>query len=118
MRRRRLLLLLAGCAAVVLAFALAWPRDREPEYQGRKLSYWLSAYNTSYPGVLIYDSRVARAVRSAGTNALPFLLEWVRYEHPARKLRWLVQFDKLPPPLRIPVVREWLSGERRELRAN
>jgi len=50
---------------------------REPTYQGRTLTFWLSQLDASWmpPGS---SSRIEaeHAIRSIGTNALPFLLKW------------------------------------------
>jgi hypothetical protein len=65
--------------AVVLGIAF-WPGEKEPEYQGKKLSEWLT--------VSTYDPRDAsEAVNVIGTNALPFLLKWADFEYPRWKRR-------------------------------
>jgi hypothetical protein len=40
-RERRIFLVLLACGVVAVVVALVWPREREPEYQGTKLSEWL-----------------------------------------------------------------------------
>jgi HEAT repeat protein len=61
---------------VMLAGVIAWQamRQREPVYQGKRLSVWLEVLNRertpSHP-----DDRVAQAIRHMGTNALPVLIE-------------------------------------------
>ncbi|MGO8928124.1 MAG: HEAT repeat domain-containing protein [Limisphaerales bacterium] len=44
--------------------------QREPEYQGKRLSYWLERPNG--------DDRDKEAIRQIGTNAFPFLIKWLR----------------------------------------
>ena len=100
---RRVIVVLLACVVVAGVVAFVRPGEREPVYQGKKLGFWLLACNPRTPGLLIYDSQVARAVREAGTNALPFLLEWVRYERPAWKDRLLTRFDKLLGKLAAPL---------------
>ena len=84
MKRRWVILVLIGCAVAAIVIGLVWPREREPEYGGKKLSEWLAAYGSS-PSNESY-SRQAReaggAVRNIGSNALPCLLKWIRYERP------------------------------------
>jgi len=94
MRKRRFYLLLIGVLALigVLVWILSGPR--EPEYEGRKLSEWVS--NLS-PKSYYYSTRVEtksrsqvakeaeRAIRGMGTNAVPYLVRWIRYERPAWK---------------------------------
>ncbi len=66
-------------AALIAAFARRAPP--EPCYKDRQLSDWLAICR---PGVGPWDTggEAELAVRSIGTNALPFLLEWIRYELP------------------------------------
>jgi HEAT repeat protein len=71
MKRRRLILICSGIFAL-LAFAF-WPGDAEPEYQGKKLSWWLSQRGYATIG----------AVDAIGTNGLPSLVEWIAYEPPS-----------------------------------
>jgi hypothetical protein len=81
-RGRRILLVVAACGVLVVVAALMWPREREPVYQGKKLSEWIQgegAVMREYvPGVTERADAVRRdAVRHIGTNALPFLLKWI-----------------------------------------
>ena len=75
-RRKRVILLACG----VLALGLLWQvlRDREPSYQGRTLSEWVEQVGPAY---LWNDSdEEVKAVRAIGTNAIPTILKWIRYE--------------------------------------
>ncbi len=81
-RGRRVLLVLLGCAVVAVIIAVAWPREREPVYQGKKLSEWMALYSTSRPASPA-QLEAAAAVRQIGTNALPHLLRWIVRENPA-----------------------------------
>jgi hypothetical protein len=82
--RRKWLLMLAAGAALIITLAFVLPlskREPEPTHNGRTLSEWLKDYrrperNWGMP------TEAELAVRSIGTNALPFLLEWIRYELP------------------------------------
>jgi hypothetical protein len=78
----------------VVAF---WPGEREPEYSGKKLSEWL------IEGPFVYDGprsgmeqEAMEAVRHIGTNALPYLLRWMRYERPPWKDRLYALLMKFP----------------------
>ena len=84
MKRGRLaLLILCGCVLVAGVVWVAWPREREPEYQGRKLSEWLQIYGESFYSspsddvALAKDREVKKAVQHIGTNAVPWLLRWL-----------------------------------------
>ena len=78
MPKRRLIL--ACCSALAIAVTvtlLLWPH--EPSYQGRPLSYWvrlLSIRSRFQPG----RDEAETALRLAGTNAVPFLVKWVKGE--------------------------------------
>jgi len=67
------LLLLIGVALYL--FSLSTP---EPVYGGRKLSDWLHDYN--FATTSERHIRAEDAVRHIGTNALPFLLNWIDYK--------------------------------------
>jgi hypothetical protein len=78
-------------AMAAVALALTWcaflrPRA-EPKYQGRYLSQWLALYD--HAG----DTTAAHAVQVIGTNALPYFIEWMRYQPTARTLS---SYDNLP----------------------
>jgi hypothetical protein len=80
-KRRRIVLLIACPIAVAVLLWLLRP-SREPFYEGRSLSQWLTMYRFAAVEKAPSKDRemAAEAVRSIGTNALPLLLEWIRYE--------------------------------------
>jgi len=69
------------CALAVAAVAF-WPEPKEPEYNGKKLSEWLHDEPLFVPiqgrQRAWMKTQSAEAVRHIGTNALPFLLRWIR----------------------------------------
>jgi HEAT repeat protein len=71
-------------AGVLVAITLAVVRrPREPVYDGETLSYWMEHYHRASAGSLMLVNPSAReAVRTAGTNALPYLIQWMK--RPAR----------------------------------
>jgi len=69
------LLLLLG-----LVVLLVWPR--QPFYRGRSLEFWIGGQF-----VPAAAGEAAEAIHQMGTNAIPYLLRWIRYETPAWKLR-------------------------------
>jgi len=73
----RIIFTLAGIAIICLArWILFIPR--QPSYNGKPLSYWMSRYEVRIRGkVALYstDHEVDKAVREIGTNALPYLLK-------------------------------------------
>ena len=83
-----------------------WPGEREPEYKGRKLSEWLM---TPVDDSERIASEAKEAIRHMGTNALPWLVKWIRYE-PASWRRKL-SITKLPAWLRSSRVMVWLVND-------
>jgi hypothetical protein len=108
----------AVVAAAVIAAAF-WPREKEPVYQGKKLSEWLDRYYRNSGITSNYDpaklSEAQDAVRSMGTNAVPLLLKWMRYESPAWRKKALSAFSRRNWPLGKTLV--WLVQGSRERRA-
>jgi hypothetical protein len=86
---------LAGLGVVAL-----WPAEREPEYDGKKLSEWLEicTYQDAKSPV---RQRGEEAIRHIGTNGLPWLLHWMDYEIPGwkRKLLYSKYWRTVPAPL-------------------
>lgn len=81
--RKRYLWTVFACAAVLLAFAYVFECQKGPRYQGRALGTWLMVYYESdRPNRHGTRGPAAAALREAGTNAIPTLLEWMRYETP------------------------------------
>src|SRR5437763_1005229 len=107
MRRRRLILLLAGCALTAILVALLWTRDREPEYQGKFLSQWLAQYRDHD----VEDGAAAAGVREIGTKALPWLLKWLRYERAPWRGKLLSAVNKLPAVLSKSSIAENLRSD-------
>src|SRR4051812_17169946 len=66
----------AFCAALFLLGALViWPfTRREPSYQGKSLSAWLSEYEQSFP----HNQEVDHAIGEMGSKALPHLMKMIR----------------------------------------
>src|ERR1035437_1043795 len=77
-------------ALAVLAVALVgvivwqtWPR--EPVYEGKPLSFWLKGYTPR--GLGEAEEKADDAVRQAGSNALPTLLQLVWAKDSALKVK-------------------------------
>src|SRR5262249_30414031 len=77
MRKRRILVaVLAALAATAILFYR--PR-KEPSYNGRPLGYWVRRLAS---GPRQDTLRAEAALRLAGTNAVPFLVEWLKEPPP------------------------------------
>jgi len=77
-RKRLVTIVIAVLLLVGAALYLFPPSTPEPVYGGRKLSEWLPDYN--YATTSERHLRAEDAVRHIGTNALPFLLNWIDYQ--------------------------------------
>ena len=62
---------------------------REPEYNGRPLSYWIEEYWLEGPAE-------EQAIQRIGTNAFPFLLRWIRTPEARHRLILLPLARELP----------------------
>ncbi len=83
MKKKKRTLLAAAASAVTLAFGvclLTWC-PREPTYQGRDLSDWVIQFGPG-EGFMAQRKEAEVALGRIGTNALPYLLRWLRYEPP------------------------------------
>lgn len=76
MKRQRNILVCSAVllVAVVGVFALS-PGEKEPEYQGKRLNWWIERFSDS-------PKEAGNAVRSIGKDAIPSLLAWI---HEARR---------------------------------
>ena len=75
MRSWQFCILIGLCVLMAGVTGYFFQRQLEPTYQGRPLSYWLEA-NSYKPGVAREEAQ--EALRQIGTNAIPFLLKYMR----------------------------------------
>ena len=116
MRKQKKLLIVIAFVAASLAASVGlffvFHRKPEPIYGGCTLSYWAERYakayfsqrafvspNLGYAGV---DAEAEKAIRAIGTNALPFVVEWLHFEqaHSSVRLFYSLRMNRLPQPLR------------------
>jgi hypothetical protein len=103
-RRKRIFIVLTVCVLVGIGVLAFWPGEKEPEYNGKKLSEWLSEGPISGDGPRSAAEKEAMdAVRHMGTNALPYLIRWMRYERRPWRNRLYALLEKFPNkgPLRV-----------------
>lgn len=111
-KRRTIFITVLVCIALALAYAIL-SRDNEPRYKGKTLSEWLAIYTAvpmegaSAPAETQREAQLA--IRSIGTNALPFVLEWMRQEpSPWRE----TLLNKLPQALQNwPLLKSLIRGK-------
>jgi hypothetical protein len=96
----------------VVAF---WPGEREPEYDGKKLSEWLRAYelgssNDNERKIVEREQQAATdAIQHIGTNALPWLLKRIAYNPPVWKEKIGAHIAKINSKL---LTHWYLEGDR------
>ncbi len=114
MHRRRVYLILV-VVGVVLAGVLVvvFSREREPEYAGKRLSEWVESYAATPSAVegSFEFQQADGAIRQFGTNALPYLLNWIRYEPPTTNKRLRRAVNSMLQPLN----RWWWVTDGRQL---
>jgi len=89
--RKRVYIVLA-VLLVILAGAISWQvlREREPVYQGKRLSVWLVQYGTNHFPTLRdgeLGPQAETAIRHIGTNAIPIFLSIITTRESPFKLR-------------------------------
>jgi len=108
--------ILAGCVGAVILAAAFWPGEREPEYNGKKLSEWLEFYeqNDSVNPTMEVNA-AADAVKHIGTNAVPWLVKWIDYDRSLRRNKLYAMIEKLPGAIRYSAILRHLvkRSERR-----
>jgi hypothetical protein len=109
-RRKRIFIILAVCVLVGIGVVAFWRGEREPEYNGKKLSAWLTV--AAGQGWDEPDSsetlQALAAVRSIGTNALPCLVKWIQFEQPKWRKDISTAYQKFPRGLYNESIALWL----------
>ena len=73
--------MVSALLVVALVFVLLGA-EREPRFQGKSLSAWLTEGSRKPVGpwvAIAVPATTGEAVRIMGTNALPFLVKWMQY---------------------------------------
>src|SRR5438045_1382994 len=79
--RRSTLRLLVTIGNVPAALVIILLAMREPAYQGKALSQWVEAYVTTQDTEIQATGHdPAEAIAHIGSDAIPYLLMWIRYE--------------------------------------
>jgi hypothetical protein len=114
MRKRVQIAITVWVVAVVgmVVWQILRPQEREPVYQGRRLSIWLDRYVTDGSVIDVQpDPEVDEAVRQISTNALPTLLRMLKTRDSKLKLELvrlgssiMPEFVRVPDFVRIPAL--------------
>jgi hypothetical protein len=113
---RRILVVLLASGVVATLGVVVWPREKEPEYEGKRLSEWLKVMSsaTDNPSTGTKEwSHAEWAVQHMESNAVSFLVRWIGYERPGWSRNAWVQtiFTKFPR-LERSCTRRWDERER------
>jgi HEAT repeat protein len=111
--------LIFATACVIVAILLA---RKEPSYCGYPLSNWvklLSDINEQDFGPDCTQDKAPDAIVAIGTNALPFLVEWLKYEGGATPVRDVVYkgVQKFPILQKIHGLEEWAWKDSKMVRS-
>ena len=131
MKRRRRIVIVAAIAFSMVLAVVFWPRERErePEYQGKKLGYWVEVHDRFLRGpVHGYlqglqttgdgDERAREAIRQMGTNGLPYFVRCISYEPPRWKA-WATRCStNLPSAVENSRLCRWVTDDPNRLRAS
>jgi len=80
------------CVVAGIAAAVVVATMREPRFQGKSLSAWLSDFESERPEMRY---QAADSVRRMGTSAVPFLIERLRYRGPLLLPLWKLKLQEL-----------------------
>ena len=107
--------------ALIVSLLGTFIRNGEPRHEGRKLSDWISMYMIPSERVLAPKQQrqsVDRAVRTIGTNAIPYLLEWCAYDKYYREQKADAVYNTLPRNIRTnQIVTRLLYADAKERRS-
>jgi hypothetical protein len=120
LRSRRTILVALICATACVVVAISLPR-KEPSHAGYSLSCWvklLSDINEQDFGPDCTHDKAPDAIVAIGTNALPFLVEWLKYEGGRTPVRdavnWSIQ--KVPVLGKIHGLEAWAFRDTKIVR--
>ena len=109
------IMIAVGVLVGALVVVLIPSRKGEPSYGGKRLSEWVDSYSYSIDRGQYTPKQRDQAILGIGTNALPYLLKWIRYETPPWKTKL---FGTLNPALKS-VKPSWqLTDENEHSRAD
>jgi HEAT repeat protein len=95
---------------MAICLVAIWPSEREPQYNGKKLSEWLALQNDR-------PEEADVAVRAIGTNALPILIKWAEFQVPVWRLRLLKLYPKFPSLFFRSSIVRFIANDKQQVRA-
>jgi hypothetical protein len=117
-RKRRKFIFAILCFAAVVAIVTLSVGEREPAYKGRSLHEWAEMYGSPETYGAGAEDEARTALQHIGTNAIPFLLNWIAYDaRPSRaRLIGMKIVSHVPLIRNVPTVKNWLHRDDPRLR--
>lgn len=81
--RKGVLLIMMFVAAAVVVTGCSRAEHSEPRFGGRTLSEWLTDYEAGVQTGGTRNTNALVAIRSIGSNAVPFLVKWINVDYTA-----------------------------------
>lgn len=98
---------MAGVFGFAIWLFLIRDSNPEPTYAGKSLSEWV--VQLSHAGMESDWRKAREAIRAIGTNAVPFLIEWMTYEPGTFRQRLITYVQRFPAPnASKETIRAWL----------
>lgn len=110
MRRRRVIVVLTACVLVGIGVVAFWPGEKEPEYDGMRLSEWLEVQGNR-------PTEASDAIRAMGTNALPALVNLAEYQVPPWRNRLGRLYFKVPRFIYSDSLANFLQSRKAQMRS-
>ena len=107
------------CLLIVLTARLLVFRDTEPSEFGHPLSYWVEQIDVGpstesfLPAQRDGPKNAANAIAGLGTNALPWLIKWIRY----KESPWRTKVADLAEKIPLELVQDYAESHIRRPRA-
>ena len=86
---KKKLFLVCGTLVIAAVFVavLLETSSKEPTYEGRTLSGWISIYSSGYSGTSPHATKAEmeaaeKAIRAMGTNCFPIVIKWMSKDYP------------------------------------
>ncbi len=122
-KRRRTVFVAILLAAASAVFVALLARPGEPSYNGHRLSSWVKVNgpnNAQNFGPDCTAREAPDAIRSMGTNCLPYLVEWLSYNGGPTPVRDAVNkgIEKCPSLGKINCLRDWARSDTALVRAD
>lgn len=109
-RRKRVVIVLATYVLVAIGVVAFWPGEREPEYNGKKLSEWLALQRYR-------PEQASDAIRAIGTNALPVLVSWTELQVPAWRYNLAIGYGSFPRPIHSDSLADFFINQKAATRS-